>query len=959
MKYPVFTLSCAFVLLITLFSNLLGFAQGKNLGTIMGQVSDPSGGSIPSATVALMNGQRVIKSTLSGDDGTYRLTAFPPGRYRVRVTAEGFASQESSLFDLASTPSRVLNFTLRVESVNEQINIHSESPGTLNTEKDANASGIILTGKQLDALSDDPENLQADLLALAGPGAGPDGPQFVVDGFTGARLPPKESIREVRVSRDPFSAERDQLGYGRIEIFTSASSAELHGQAFFNIDDSALNSRNPFASNKPGVQSRRYGGNLAGPLTQHLSYFLDFERRDIGDSAVINATVLDSTFRPMSLREAIFNPRSRTSVSSRLDYQWNAKNALTGRYSWFDSHEENSGVGKTSLLSGAYRSTINDGTLQLHETSVLSPRIVNEMAFQYARYRASFIGSTSVPTISVLDSFTGGGASVGPSSSDLHHFELQDNLSISHREHILRFGARVRTVLLKDASTQTFNGNFLFAGGSAPLLGAGDQLILDSSGNPPFIPVTSLERYRRTLVFSQRGLSDSAIRARGGGASQFLLAGGNPAVSLHQTDAGVFVEDNWRVRSNLTLGMGLRYEVQNHLADWRDLAPRVSLAWAPGTSSQKKPKAVIRLGSGLFYDRFSENLTLQTVRFNGSRQQQVMVNDPSFFPQVPALADIGPFHPIQTIRQADPGLRAPTILQSAAGIEFQLPSNTLLSVTYLSFQGMHLLRSRNINAPIPAVRLSESDVGSVRPLGLGNIYAYESTGTLNQNQVLVKIESRIGKESSVFAQYAYSQAFSDTDGPGSFPANQYDLGAEYGRSGTDVRHRFFLSGTASGPFGIQFSPFLILRSGLPFNITTGRDANGDSLFTDRPAFATNLFKSGVVVTRFGAFDPNPSVGQSIIPRNFGSGPAYFTLSVRLSREFTFRRPTMPLMTERSYKLKLSVSARNLLNTVNPGLPVGNLASPLFGLSNSIASSSGPDRQAGNNRSFDFRVLFTF
>jgi hypothetical protein len=115
----------------------------------------------------------------------------------------------------------------------------------------------------------------------------------------------------------------------------------------------------------------------------------------------------------------------------------------------------------------------------------------------------------------------------------------------------------------------------------------------------------------------------------------------------------------------------------------------------------------------------------------------------------------------------------------------------------------------------------------------------------------------------------------------------------------------------------------------------------------------------VVVTRFGAFDPNPSVGQSIIPRNFGSGPAYFTLSVRLSREFTFGSLTMPLMAERSYKLKLSVSARNVLNTVNPGLPVGNLASPLFGLSNSIASSSGPDRQAGNNRSFDFQVLFTF
>jgi hypothetical protein len=174
-----------------------------------------------------------------------------------------------------------------------------------------------------------------------------------------------------------------------------------------------------------------------------------------------------------------------------------------------------------------------------------------------------------------------------------------------------------------------------------------------------------------------------------------------------------------------------------------------------------------------------------------------------------------------------------------------------------------------------------------------------------------------------------------------------------------VRHRFFLSGTARAPFGLEVSPFLIVRSGLPFNITTGRDANGDSLFTDRPAFASDLSKPGVIVTRFGAFDPNPPPGQPLIPRNFASGSPYVTLSLRVSREFSLGRLTVPTRAERPYKLRLSVSTRNLLNTNNPGLPIGNLASPLFGLSNSIAYSSGPDRQGGNNRSFDFQILFTF
>jgi hypothetical protein len=240
-----------------------------------------------------------------------------------------------------------------------------------------------------------------------------------------------------------------------------------------------------------------------------------------------------------------------------------------------------------------------------------------------------------------------------------------------------------------------------------------------------------------------------------------------------------------------------------------------------------------------------------------------------------------------------------------------------------------------------------------------NTFTYESAGILNQHEFVAKIESHFTPDLSIFAQYTYGRALDNTNGPGWFPANQYDLSTEYGRSATDVRHRFFLSGTAKAPFGLQVSPFIIVHSGLPFNITTGRDANGDSLFTDRPAMAIDLSKVGVMVTRFGAFDPNPPPGQRMIPRNFGSGSSYFTVSLRLAREFSIGRLLIPTRMERPYKLRLSVSARNLLNTPNPGLPIGNLASPLFGLSNSIAYSSGPDRQAGNNRSFDFQALFTF
>jgi hypothetical protein len=487
-------------------------------------------------------------------------------------------------------------------------------------------------------------------------------------------------------------------------------------------------------------------------------------------------------------------------------------------------------------------------------------------------------------------------------------------------------------------------------------LDAQNQIVKNAAGQPDLINISSLERYRRTLFFSRQGLSNSAIREFGGGPSQFLLSGGNPAASVTQADVGLFVEDTWRVRPDLTLGIGLRYEAQNHLGDWSDVAPRISLAWALPGGPVKKRKVVLRLGSGIFYDRFTENLVLQTVRFNGSTQQQVLINNPDFFPTVPALSALAPLQPIETIHQVDPRLRAPRIFESSAGIEFQLPGKTVASFTYRTTRGIHLLRSRNTTAPVPSLNLAAVPA---RPIGNVNTYAYESDGILKQNQFLAKIESRFNPNFSIFAQYTYGQAFDNTNGPNSFPANQYDLPSEYGRSAFDVRHRFFFSGTARAPFGLEVSPFLIVRSGLPFNITTGRDANGDSLFTDRPAIATDLSKPGVIITRFGAFDPKPSAGQPVIPRNFGSGSPYVTLSLRVSREFSLGPLTVPTRAERPYKLRLSVSARNLLNTNNPGLPIGNLASPLFGLSNSIAYSSGPDRQGGNNRSFDFQILFTF
>jgi hypothetical protein len=950
---PVYSL----IFFIAMLRAEIVFAGGQVRGTLTGRVCDQSGASIANVTVILTQEDRTIKTILTKNDGTYVVVDLAPGRYQVHVEAQGFAPNKSLLFEIGSTESKVLNLTLNIKAIEERVEVNPDQVETLSIERTDNADQIVVSGKQLEALPDDPDDLQADLLALAGPEVGPDSHLFIVDGFTKLRLPPKNSIREVRINSDPFSAEHDRLGSSRIEISTNPASSKLHGQGFFDIEDSALNSRNPYAANKPPAQTRRYGGNLTGPINQKLAYSADFERRQIGDAAVINARILDSVLNPFVLRRSVLDPSQRTALTFRLDDHWNTENSLTASYSWFHSQQDNAGVGKIFLPANAYSSSIGEHVFQVSNTSVLSSRAVNELRAQYTKYAAAFTPQGLTPTVSVLDAFVGGGAVVGPSRTHQNRFEILNYTSLSRGTHVLKFGGKIRSTSLSDASSQNFNGNFIFAGGLAPRLDANNEIVRNPSGQADLITISSLERYRRTLLFSRPGLSNAAVREHGGGASQFLLSGGNPLASLKQTDVGLFVEDNWRVRPNLNLGLGLRYEAQNHMGDWTDFAPRGSLAWGLPGGAAKKRNVVLRLGSGVFYDRFSEKLVLQTMRFNGMSQQQVLIREPNFFLIVPPMSVLRSLQPIETIRQTDSHLRAPRIIESAVGIEFQLPKKTVVSFSYRNTRGMHLLESRNTTAPLPSGQ--SSNLEPARPTSNVNTYTYESAGVLNQNQFLAKIESHFSQDFSMFARYTYGQAFDNTDGPGSFPANQYDLSAEYGRSATDVRHRVFFSATAKVPFGLQISPFIIVRSGLPFNITTGRDANGDSLFTDRPAAALNLSKPGVVLTRFGAFDPNPSAAQRLISRNFGNGSPYFTVSMRVSREFSLGRLLVPVRAERPFKLRLSASIRNLFNTNNPGLPIGNLASPLFGLSNSIAYSSGADRQAGNNRSFDFQALFTF
>lgn len=903
--------------------------------SLRGRVADEFGAVIVGATIQVTSHDGAERVVTTDGEGVFVIPHLAPDTYKVRASMAGFKDFEVPEVKVISQGPQ-LSITLGVALADETVNV---SPGSSAIEAENNAAALALSGKDLDVLPDDPDQLAAALLALAGPAAGPNGGQIFIDGFAGGRIPPKEAIREIRINKNPFSAEFDRLGYGRVEVLTKpGSEARLRGQAVVNFNDESLNSRNPFAPARAPYQYRLYSGSLSGPLIKdRASFFLDFQRRETDNNAVINATLLDGALNPTRFSQAVLTPERYTTFSPRLDYQLNAAHTLTLRYAFSHTGARNEGVGEFSLPSRAYDSSRTEQMFQLIETAIISPSLLNEARFQFVGGRSRLRGGDSRPTLRVLDAFVGGGSQPGDSSNATDRWEFQDSVSWFRGLHSFKVGGRWRASSIDDVSRQNFAGTYTF---------------------------TSLEQYRRALA-----------RLPGGYPTQFSVSAGDPAAGVLQQDLGLFVHDDWRARSNLMLSFGLRYELQSGVGDRADFAPRVAFAWTPGAGGARQPKTVIRGGFGIFYDRVGDDLFLQAERFDGVRQQQYIVaaSAPggvevlSLFPAQPPAAALAGFPAARVTRRLAADLRAPYTMQSALSVERLLPFKITLTTSFISTRTRHALRSRNLNAPLDGLR----------PFGAaaGNVFQFESSGVFNQNQLIVNANNHFNKRLSLFASYALGRADSDTDGAYSFPADPYDLRAEYGRSSLDVRHRFYVGGFISLPWEISLSPFVSASSGRPFDITTGLDANGDTLFNERPGFAADASAPGLIRTRFGTFNPNPA--GATIPRNYGRGPAFFAVNLGVNRTFKFgevpapkdvasekNNPLGSMLSkvgsgEKRYELTVGLRVQNLFNRTNGTTPVGNLASPLFGQSLQSVGPFGGGLTTAGNRRVDLQLRFGF
>jgi hypothetical protein len=724
---------------------------------------------------------------------------------------------------------------------------------------------------------------------------------------------------------------------------------------------------------------------------------VDAQRNMVNNGFVINAVALDPRSLGITPFTGVFQtPQHFTRVSPRVDYQLNRNNTLLVRYGITSIDIDGAGIGGFDLASRGYRGQYTNQTVQLAETAVLGSS-VNETRFQFYRAASRKTASSLTPEIQVLGSFNGGGSQLGRSSDTQDTFELQNYTSMIQGAHSLRFGVRLIGQTDDNMSPQGFNGVFTFGGGLAPVLDGNNQPLMDQN-RAVLAQITSIERYRRTILFQQLGFSPAQIRALGGGATQFSIAFGNPALSVHQFEAAAFVGDDWRVRPNLTISLGLRYEAQTNIHDWRDVAPRVALAWAPVGAGARR-KTVLRAGFGLFYDRFVMANTMTAGRYNGIVQQQYAIANPDFYPNIPAPSSLAALQSGQVIERVSSTLRAPYIMQSAFTVEHQLLANTTFAVTYTNSHGLHILRSEDINAPLPRTYAGNVPGSGVFPLGApGPVFLMTSSGLYNQNQLIANINTKPGKTVSLFSFYALNRAMSNTDGLNTFPANPYNYAGDYGSAATDVRHRLTFGGSISARWNIRLSPFVILQSGAPFDITAGSDLYDTTLFNGRPGIDPNPAKPGLIATRYGLLDPNSTADERLLPRNYGRGPAIMTVNLRITKAFGFGplkegasakasaatgkgpaaapgagsisgsldgRGLRGLLgasaSERRFNLIVGISGRNLLNHTNPGPIIGDITSPLFGSSNqtNVAPNGEGFSESANNRRLELQIRLTF
>lgn len=852
---------CAALLLI--FTVTLGQTKDSTGSSLELVVRDPSGAVIYRARLLLTNDGKTEATTETNQKGEAHLTHILPGRSELHIEAVGFKPRDLDLSGLHSGLNRT-EVMMEIDPIKADVQV-AQDVQTRNSDPNGPAFTNVLTADQLAGLPDDPDEFENAINQLAGPGA-----QIRVNGFRGGKLPPKSQIREIRFRLNPYAAENHDAGHGFVDVITKPGVNSWHGSFNFGFRDEALNGRQAFAPFRGPEQQRRFGLALDGPLWKNrTSLFLNTDGSLFSDAKTILATLPTGTHSDLT-----FRPSRRLNLDARVEHALNKTHTSRAQYQRNATLQNNLGVGDFDLPSRAFSQNDTEHIFRLADSGVIGKRYYNEIRFQSRWFETEATSATLGQTILVPGAFNSGSAQRSGGRKQTE-FELDDNIDYALARHAVRFGIQLEAGHYHSDESSNAEGTFQFA-----------SLAAYEAGQP--------------TQFSQRI--------------------GDPSVSYSQYQVGWYLQDDYRLKKNLTISYGVRHELQTHVDGKLNLAPRLGFVWSP----KKNGSITVRGGSGIFYDWYASQTYEQTLRVNGQNQRDRVITNPGYpNPFSGGLSTLLP----PSIIQSDSNLKIPYIFQSSLGVETAPFKLFRLTTNYTYQRGVHLLRGRNLNAPNPGA-------GRPNPL-LGNITSIESSAYSGVHRLMIGVgPAKFVNGFFWSANYLLMKNNNEADSPLSLPADNSNLQGERGPSATDIRHFFSAFGSRKLARGFGVSAIVNATSALPYNITTGFDNNGDAVINDRPGGVGRNSARGKprweIGTRLSwATDFGPELKQP--------GGMQVRM-VRMGGEAS--APSIPGASNKRFRLEVYAQVFNLLNHTNLAGFSGVETSPFFG---QATSAQGPRR----------------